>query len=49
MKQMSLRITNHSQARSPRVRVAVLEGSLDEAVQSILMRKWSAIREVLPT
>lgn len=49
MKQMSLRITNHSQARSPRVRVAVLEGSLDEAIQSILMRKWSAIREVLPT
>ncbi len=48
MKQMSLRITNHSQARSPRVRVAVLEGSLDEAVQSILMRKWSAIREALP-
>ena len=49
MKQMSLRVTNHSQARSPRVRVAVLEGSLDEAVQSILLRKWSAIREVIPT
>lgn len=49
MKQMSLRITNHSQARLPRVRVAVLEGSLDEALQSILMRKWSVIREVLPT
>jgi SWI/SNF-related matrix-associated actin-dependent regulator of chromatin subfamily A-like protein 1 len=49
MKQMSLRITNHSQTRLPRVRVAVLEGSLDEAVQSILLRKWASIREVLPT
>lgn len=47
MKQMSLRITNHSQSRSPRVRVATLEGSVDDALQSILLRKWSAIREVL--
>ena len=49
MKQMSMRITNYSQTRLPRVRVAALEGSIDEALQDILLRKWSAIREVLPT
>jgi hypothetical protein len=30
-----------------RVRVAVLEGSIDAAVEAILLRKWSAIREVM--
>lgn len=49
MKQMSMRITNYTQSRLPRVRVAALEGSIDEALQQILLRKWSAIREVLPT
>jgi SWI/SNF-related matrix-associated actin-dependent regulator 1 of chromatin subfamily A len=49
MKQMSMRITNYSQARLPRVRVAALEGSIDEALQDILLRKWSAINGVLPT
>lgn len=47
MAQMSLRITNHSQARIPRVRVATLKGSIDEALEEILLRKWSAIREVM--
>lgn len=47
MAQMSKRITNHTQARQPRVRVAVLEGSVDEALEAILIRKWSAIRDVL--
>jgi len=47
MAQMSKRITNHTQARQPRVRVATLEGSVDDALQAILLRKWSAIREVL--
>jgi len=47
MKQMSLRITNHSQRRQAVVKVAVLEGSIDEALQASLMRLWSAIREVL--
>jgi hypothetical protein len=28
-------------------RVAVLEGSIDEALQEILLRKWTAIREVI--
>ena len=49
MKQMSMRITNYSQTRLPRVRVATLEGSIDEALQEILLRKWTAIRKVLPT
>lgn len=47
MAQMALRICNHTQRRQPLVRVATLEGSIDDALQNILMRKWSAIREVL--
>ena len=47
MAQMSKRITNHGQKRQPVVRVAVLEGSIDEALEEVLLRKWSAIREVL--
>jgi SWI/SNF-related matrix-associated actin-dependent regulator 1 of chromatin subfamily A len=47
MSQMSKRITNHTQTRQPRVRVATLDGSVDDALQAILLRKWSAIREVL--
>lgn len=47
MKQMALRITNHTQKRRPRVRVAVLQGSIDEAIGEILMRKWTTIKEVL--
>lgn len=47
MKQMSLRITNHTQMRQAIVRVCVLEGSIDEALQEILLRLWSTIREVL--
>lgn len=47
MKQMALRITNHGQTRQPRVRVATLEGSIDEALQTVLMRKWATINEVM--
>ena len=47
MAQASLRVTNLTANRLCRVRVAVLEGSIDEASQQILMRKWTAIREVL--
>lgn len=47
MAQMALRITNHTQKRQPRVRVAVLSGSIDESLQEILLRKWSTIRKVL--
>ena len=47
MKQISLRVTNHTQTRQVRVRVATLDGSIDDAVQSSLLRKWSAINEVL--
>lgn len=47
MAQAALRITNHGQARQPRVRVAALEGSIDEAFQTILTRKFATIREVL--
>ena len=47
MKQIALRVTNHSQARQVRVRVAALEGSIDDAIQSSLLRKWSVINEVL--
>lgn len=47
MYQAALRITNHSQTRQALVRVCVLEGSIDEALQAVLLRKWTAIREVL--
>lgn len=47
MKQMSLRITNHTQKRQAIVRVCVLEGSIDEAVNESLLRLWSSIREAL--
>ena len=47
MKQIALRVTNHTQTRQVRVRVATLAGSIDDAVQSSLLRKWTAINEVL--
>lgn len=47
MAQMALRVTNHTQKRRPLVRVATLENSIDDALQQILLRKWSAIKEVL--
>src|SRR5690606_12900346 len=47
MSQMSMRVTNYTQTRTPRVRVSVLQGSIDEALEDILLRKWSAIREVV--
>ena len=47
MKQASLRITNHTQTRTPRVRVAVLDGSFDDQVETILLRKWASIKEVI--
>ena len=47
MRQIALRITNHTQARQARVRVATLDGSIDDAIQSSLLRKWSVINEVL--
>jgi SWI/SNF-related matrix-associated actin-dependent regulator of chromatin subfamily A-like protein 1 len=46
MAQAALRITNVAQTRQPRVRVAALAGSIDEALQRILTRKVATIREV---
>lgn len=47
MKQMSLRITNHTQTRQAFVRVCVMQGSIDEAVNQRLMTLWATIKEVL--
>lgn len=47
MRQAALRITNLTQQRQAVVRVCVLDGSIDEAVEQVLLRKWSAIREVM--
>lgn len=47
MLQMSLRVANFVQKRRPLVRVATLEGTIDDALQTVLMRKWTAIREVM--
>lgn len=49
MRQMSDRITNITQTKNTRVRVATLDGSVDDALQAILLRKWSSIRKVLTT
>lgn len=47
MAQMALRVTNHMQKQQPLVRVSTLEGTVDDALQTVLLRKWSAIREIL--
>jgi SNF2 family DNA or RNA helicase len=47
MAQSAMRITNHTQTRQCRVRVAALEGSIDEAFARILTRKVATIRNVL--
>lgn len=47
MKQASLRVTNFGQKRQPRIRVAALEGSIDEALAEILTRKVRTILAVL--
>jgi len=47
MSQAALRITNHGQTRQPRVRVAALEGSIDEALQTVLTRKIATNKEIL--
>ena len=47
MRQVSLRITNLNQPRQAFVRACVLENSIDEALQTVLLRKWTSIREVL--
>lgn len=49
MKQMSLRVTNYTQKRQVFVRVCVIENTVDEAIQTVLARKWSSIREVYGT
>lgn len=47
MKQAGLRVTNVNQRRQPRVRVAALEGSVDEALQKVLIRKVATNKEVI--
>lgn len=46
MAQMAMRVTNFSQARQCFVRVCVLENSIDEAINTSLMRLWAGIRGV---
>lgn len=47
MSQAAMRITNHSQKRQALVRVCALEGSIDEALMSILTRKVATIRQIM--
>jgi hypothetical protein len=47
MAQAALRITNHTQRRQAFVKVCTLAGSIDEALQTVLLRKVADIREVL--
>jgi SWI/SNF-related matrix-associated actin-dependent regulator of chromatin subfamily A-like protein 1 len=46
MRQMALRITNINRPRTPLVRVATLENSIDEKIQERLMNLWTAIKEI---
>lgn len=43
MSQMSKRITNTTQTRTPLVKVCTLAGSIDEPIQASLMRLWISI------
>lgn len=45
MSQMSKRITNKTQTRTPIVKVCTLAGSIDEAIQESLMRLWTSINK----
>lgn len=45
MSQCALRITNLNQRRTPIVRVAVIEDSIDEAVEASLMALWAGVTE----
>ncbi len=47
MAQAALRITNIGQKRQCRVRVAALEGSVDEAIQAIVIRKVATNKEII--
>ncbi len=47
MAQAAMRVTNLNQTRRPRVRVAALAGSVDEAVQEILLRKVATNKAVM--
>lgn len=47
MRQAALRITNHNQKAQPRVRIATLEGSIDERVQAVVARKMRGIAKIL--
>ncbi len=47
MKQMSARISNVNQMKNTFVKVAYIEGSIDEAIQASLMRLWKSIKEVV--
>lgn len=45
--QMALRVANYTQTTRPLVRVATLDGSVDDGLQRVLLRKWTAIKGVL--
>ncbi len=47
MAQAAQRIVNLNQSRQPRVRVAALAGSIDEAIATVLTRKVRDIQEIL--
>ena len=47
MAQAALRVTNVNQANNPIVRMCVLDGSIDTALQKSLMRLWTAILGVV--
>ncbi|MDE2096616.1 MAG: DEAD/DEAH box helicase [Patescibacteria group bacterium] len=47
MLQMSHRISNVGQTKNTFIKVAMIEGSIDEAIQASLLRLWTSIKEVI--
>jgi SNF2 family DNA or RNA helicase len=47
MKQMAARISNVNQVKNTYIKVAFIENSIDDAIQSSLIRLWSSIKEVV--
>ena len=47
MKQMGSRISNVNQTKNTFIKVCMIEGSIDEAIQASLLRLWTSIKEVV--
>ena len=44
---MGSRISNVNQTKNTFIKVCMIEGSIDEAIQASLLRLWTSIKEVV--